>query len=235
MDEPDCIRISDVPTTQKPFEFRSKNGIHRPNSAILVAESKSNMVSASILVEQATQTPKKLALENVQQTAKDLAKDVIYYVCREKTLKPINRHAVTLRRTVDEVSQKHEIVFKSIVQKLLPLTTETLSETFLNVVEAMFSDSNYNWGRVVSVYAFGATLAKHFADNNINRELIDKIVDYLGVYVAKKMGKWILQQGGWDAFDSYFPEKASMENTLWRGLLYTFVGLGALATMVAAK
>ena len=109
---------------------------------------------------------------------------------------------MTLRRTVDEVSQKHEIVFNSIVKKLQPLTTDTLPQTFLNVVEEMFRDSNYNWGRIVSVYAFGATLAKHFAENNKNKEFLDKIAEYLGLYVSSKMGRWILQQGGWVSRDS---------------------------------
>merc|ERR1711976_557857 len=192
------------------------------------------MVSATISAEQGTQTPKKLAVENVQQTARELAYDIVYHVSNVKTQKPVNRHAITLRRTVNEVSQKHEIVFNSIVRKLEPLTPDTASQTFLNVVEEMFKDNHYNWGRVVSVYAFGAALAKHFAENN-KKDCMDLIAEFLAKYVSSKLGKWILQQGGWDAFDSYFPEKSSMENTLWRGLLYAFVGLGALATMVAAK
>jgi len=38
-----------------------------------------------------------------------------------------------------------------------------------------------------------------------------------------------------DAFVDYFPEPVNLENTVWKGLLYTMVGLGALATMVAVR
>lgn len=38
-----------------------------------------------------------------------------------------------------------------------------------------------------------------------------------------------------DVFEQFFQEKIEPENVLWNGLLYTFVGLGALATMAAVS
>ncbi len=38
-----------------------------------------------------------------------------------------------------------------------------------------------------------------------------------------------------ESFDRFFPEETSLEKNLWRGLLYTVFGLGALATMVAVR
>ena len=38
-----------------------------------------------------------------------------------------------------------------------------------------------------------------------------------------------------DAFDEYFPEQRNIEDSLWKGLVYTAVGLGALAMVVAAR
>jgi hypothetical protein len=40
-----------------------------------------------------------------------------------------------------------------------------------------------------------------------------------------------------DAFCDYFPEKVTLEDKMWRGLVYTAFGLGAgaLATFMAAK
>jgi len=38
-----------------------------------------------------------------------------------------------------------------------------------------------------------------------------------------------------EVFEQFFPEKIEPENVLWNGLLYTFVGLGALATMAAVS
>lgn len=37
------------------------------------------------------------------------------------------------------------------------------------------------------------------------------------------------------SFDAYFPEQRSLEDKIWRGLLFTALGLGTLATMLAVK
>jgi len=38
-----------------------------------------------------------------------------------------------------------------------------------------------------------------------------------------------------DAMDQFFSDREDPEGALWHGLLYTFVGLGALATMAAVR
>lgn len=38
-----------------------------------------------------------------------------------------------------------------------------------------------------------------------------------------------------DAFDDYFPKQNSYEDTIWKGLVITALGLGALATVVAVR
>lgn len=38
-----------------------------------------------------------------------------------------------------------------------------------------------------------------------------------------------------DAFDEHFPEQLNIENAVWKGLLVTAFGLGALATIAAVR
>lgn len=38
-----------------------------------------------------------------------------------------------------------------------------------------------------------------------------------------------------EAFASYFPDQGDIEDTMWKGLLFTAVGLGALASVVAIR
>jgi len=58
-----------------------------------------------------------------------------------------------------------------------------------------------------------------------------RLQDYPRHAFLKAMSVFFLQ----NAFDDYFPEVANIEGTLWRGLLYTVIGLGALATMAAVR
>nr|AMT84566.1 Bcl-xL protein [Urechis unicinctus] len=234
MDVTDSVIVPERFSLQKNNNYSQRNGFTTTDRPILKAESKSKMVSITTNLEQSTQTPKSLNVDNVKQVAKELAVDIVNYVSGHKHSKPVNQHAITLRRTVDELSEKHEIVFNSIVKKLQPLTRDTAVQTFFNVMDEMFRDCSYNWGRVVSVYAFGGRLAKHFVDIKAT-DFVEKVAECLGTFVAEKLSKWIHQQGGWDAFDAYFPERSSMETVIWKSLVMTAFGLGALATMVAVR
>lgn len=139
---------------------------------------------------------KMVSLEKVKEIGELLAFDNVYHISGFKKCKPVNKYAVTLRRTVTEVSEKHAIVFNSMVKKLGPLTQETLPQVFLNVVEEMFRDCQYNWGRVVSVFAFASVLARHFHQKG-HDDMVEETAEFLGKYVANQLGPWIAQQGGW--------------------------------------
>jgi len=38
-----------------------------------------------------------------------------------------------------------------------------------------------------------------------------------------------------DAFVEYFPDQGEFEEKVWKGVLFTAIGLGALATVVASR
>lgn len=72
-----------------------------------------------------------------------------------------------------------------------------MESVFLNVVNEIFKDKQYNWGRIVSVYAFGGRLAQYAVENNICDSDIEFIGDFVGRFVADKLGWWIEVNGGW--------------------------------------
>ena len=131
----------------------------------------------------------------IRRIAKELAVDIVYYVSNYKKLEASSKHAKTLRRTVDELLDRHSILFTGMVKKL-DVSSSNGKRTFKNVADEMFSDKSYNWGRVVSVYAFGGRLAKYCAERHMY-EYIDKIAEFLGDYVAENIAEWIHKQGGW--------------------------------------
>jgi len=61
------------------------------------------------------------------------------------------------------------------------------------------------------------------------------IAECAGDYVADHLSCWVNNQGGWNVMDQFFADRDDPEGALWHGLLYTFVGLGALATMAAVR
>ena len=169
--------------------------------------------------------------KTVELTAKDLAQDIVHYFSGHKKRKAPSIHAKTLRRTVTEMSQKHDILYRGMMVKL-EISKDNAISVFKNVADEIFKDRQYNWGRIVSVYTFGARIGKHLHDTD--KDYVSYFAEVLGCYVSTCLGTWIHNQGGWDAFDSFFPEEKNYEDSLFKGLCVAAVGLGALATVAFA-
>ncbi|KAI8777381.1 bcl-2-related protein A1-like [Biomphalaria glabrata] len=201
----------------------------------------------SQVTEESTQTISNSPLEQVRRDAEFMAEDVVLNFVEESPKKAPNRYCKTLRRTVKELSDRHDLVFKGMVNRL-KLDENNAFQTFVIVADEIFEDGHVNWGRIVAVYTFAARVAKYYSDT-VSKCEIDKVSDpmvktksqqkkialFVGKYVANKLGKWILDHGGWDAFVEYFPDQGEFEEKMWKGVLFTAIGLGALATVVASR
>ncbi|ESO88195.1 hypothetical protein LOTGIDRAFT_234736 [Lottia gigantea] len=186
-------------------------------------------------VDECTQTPGSSSpLEQVRRDAEVIANDVVLTFGADETKKATNKYCKTMRRTVKEISERHDISFKGMVNKLKVEESGRTFETFVNVADEIFDDGQINWGRIVAVYAFAARLANYCRQKDLN-DCPEKVSLYAGKYVGSKLGKWILDHGGWDAFVEFFPDHGEFEEKVWKGLLFTAVGLGALATVVASR
>ncbi|XP_005089109.1 apoptosis regulator Bcl-2 [Aplysia californica] len=197
------------------------------------------------VTDESTQTFSNSPLDQVRREAEFMAKDVVVNFNVASPSRAPNRYCKTLRRTVKELSDRHNLVFKGMVNRLKPEDESSLFSTFVIVADEIFDDGQVNWGRIVAVYAFAARLALYYIDNNSSssdsvndKRLVsyqEKIALFVGKYVASKLGKWILDHGGWDAFVEYFPDQGEFEEKIWKGVLFTAIGLGALATVVASR
>src|SRR6218665_193981 len=134
----------------------------------------------------------------VQKNAIEIADDVVLYMVGTQsisTIRPPNSYAKTMRRTVKDVSQKHEKVFNGMARKL-GFTNQVVTTVLGSVLDEVFSDGQYNWGRLVMVYAFAGWMARHCALNDMH-EYVQRIAHTAGLYVANKLASWIENNGGW--------------------------------------
>jgi len=243
--EPEMDCIDGCLPYEKFHNNNNINGMARPNHIELettTADRIKNTTSMHVnglncisTSSQTTQSPDEVP-EEIFEIAKSLADDLVHYVANNnssKNLKSPSSYSRTMRRTVDELLEKHDILFKGMVAKL-NVTGDNVQVTFVNVADEIFQDRQFNWGRIVAVYAFAGRLARHCVEKDLP-DRIDQISEFLGSYVGNRLGVWIHQHGGWTVFNDYFPEKNGFENKIWKGLLVTAMGLGALATMVAAR
>jgi len=102
----------------------------------------------------------------------------------------------------------------SIVRRL-EVTPDNIVLSFTNVVDGMFADSQYNWGRIVTVYAFAGWLARYCCCGGTcdassackvsghDRESARRIAACAGDYVALRLSSWVQKQGGWVSWCSF--------------------------------
>ena len=151
------------------------------------------------------------------------AKDIVLYVIGEQS-----RLKKGLRLAVDHVIHKHRITFKVTVKRL-PGTGRSLDATFLSTANEMFRDNACSWGRIITLYIFGACLAKIYEEEGLPVDLM-RFAQTMDLFVTIKWGSWIEQNGSFENMEAQFPEPT--EDRVWRGLWITAaVGLTTLVIL----
>jgi len=177
--------------------------------------------------------------DRVDKIARSLAEDIVQCaVIRKKGGKmptSPDKYCSTMRRTVSEISARHEILFKGMMSRLT-ITPETCQRAYRNIADEIFVDGSRNWGRIVTLYAFGACLAQYWVDKQMESHT-GVIAEVVADYVEQNLNDWILKQTDhWDAFVEYFPEPTKLEDKMRKGLMWTAAfGLGALGILAAVR
>jgi hypothetical protein len=75
-------------------------------------------------------------------------------------------------------------------------------ELLYQLVDELFIDEIYNWGRIINLFAMSIELSEHAKRHNL-MDIYNEIPDML-VYALKKADNLIGTQGGWNAFTCMF-------------------------------
>ncbi|XP_029440225.1 apoptosis regulator BAX-like isoform X2 [Rhinatrema bivittatum] len=103
-----------------------------------------------------------------------------------------------LRRIGDELDGNMEL------QRMISqVGTDSPQKVFFQVAAEMFSDGNFNWGRVVALFYFACKLVLKALLAKIP-DLIRTIISWTMEYLQDHLLQWIREQGGWEGLLSYF-------------------------------
>ena len=136
----------------------------------------------------------------MEMVSNELAHDIIFYVCGARQGKAPSKHAGTLRRTVSDMLDRHCVVYNGMMAKL-DVSENSAKTVFTNVVDEIFRDGQFNWGRLVSVFAFGSRIGMKLYSYSKNS--VEEFANFLGKFVAEKFGRWIQSHGGWVRFQHF--------------------------------
>lgn len=140
--------------------------------------------------------------------------------CRHKAMK-------TMQKVVNELLQKHEIVFKGMLKRLDMDHKDDRMSFVKDVAESTFSDGTTNWGRIATLIAFGAVLSTHLKGAG-RPECMDAVADQISSYLAIQKYEWLINNNTWYGFVDFFHVEDS-ESAVRCALMAVagFAGIGA--------
>uniref|UniRef100_F6YGW2 Apoptosis regulator BAX n=1 Tax=Equus caballus TaxID=9796 RepID=F6YGW2_HORSE len=103
-----------------------------------------------------------------------------------------------LKRIGDELDSNMELQ-----RMIAAVDTDSPREVFFRVAAEMFSDGNFNWGRVVALFYFASKLVLKALCTKVP-ELIRTIMGWTLDFLRERLLGWIQDQGGWDGLLSDF-------------------------------
>lgn len=133
-----------------------------------------------------------------ETVARTVGVDVVKYMAIKGENSPPtpNVYAETMRRLVTEITAKHGETFQDLMKDLY-IDEINGFQTLQYVANELFHhDGKQNWGRIVVLYAFGSWVARDSYKQG-HGELAQAIGEFLGIYVARNLGTWIEENGGW--------------------------------------
>ncbi|XP_027473794.1 apoptosis regulator BAX isoform X2 [Zalophus californianus] len=96
-----------------------------------------------------------------------------------------------LKRIGDELDSNMELQ-----RMIAAVDTDSPREVFFRVAADMFSDGNFNWGRVVALFYFASKLVLKALCTKVP-ELIRTIMGWTLDFLRERLLGWIQDQGGW--------------------------------------
>ena len=125
-----------------------------------------------------------------------LAFDIIYYNLGKRSASQNDDDVVRcLRQCVTQMLENHSIIFNRIISRIDLDQNTDFQKGFYVVSEELFQ-GQVSWGRIVSLFAYGARLAQHCVENDMSNMVID-VVSSLSHVAVDKLTPFLKDHGGW--------------------------------------
>uniref|UniRef100_A0A2K6EKG1 Bcl-2-related protein A1 n=2 Tax=Propithecus coquereli TaxID=379532 RepID=A0A2K6EKG1_PROCO len=130
-----------------------------------------------------------------------LVQDYLQYVLRvpqpgsgpSKTSRVLQNIAFSVQNEVEKN-------LKACLDNVNVASIDAARTIFNQVMEKEFEDGIVNWGRIVTVFAFGGILIKKLLREQIALDVdtYKEISYFIAEFITNNAGEWIRQNGGWE-------------------------------------
>lgn len=143
-----------------------------------------NLVSTDPVCKMAIETAQVMFLDDSPETNSSPVIRLITYL----TKRMLNEHQRTLTVMLRDVDSR----------------IDSIRKTVYSIANVVFEDGCVNWGRIISIYAFGLGWSRCLRAQK-NEHLILELADSVGVFIGLRLNQWIVGVGGWDMLLTRMP------------------------------
>ncbi|CAF1154549.1 unnamed protein product [Didymodactylos carnosus] len=180
------------------------------------------------------------------QVLKSIQKEAIHIASYLSSCSPlyssanskISHHCQLMSRHVERLKYRHEILFTGLARKfdlecqqIATTTTHTnltISNVFcqklLHMYNYLFADKQITWGRIITLYSFAQFLIQRIQKQDA--EQAQRIGLLTGQYVASRLAKWIMNNGGWESLENFTDDADKMNDTYHTLFAFAITCLG---------
>lgn len=129
-----------------------------------------------------------------------LAEHYLQYVLQVPAFESAPSQAFrVLQRVAFSVQKEVEKNLKSYLDDFHVESIDTARIIFNQVMEKEFEDGIINWGRIVTIFAFGGVLLKKLPQEQIALDVgaYKQVSSFVAEFIMNNTGEWIRQNGGW--------------------------------------
>ena len=93
------------------------------------------------------------------------------------------------------------------------LTYANIKEMYDEIVNNLFYDNKYHWGRLIALFVFsGELVCKYY--HEVGNRLREYIINWTSTYIQIKCKPWIDENNGWDGFLVTFKDELNRRDEL---------------------
>ncbi|XP_046893666.1 induced myeloid leukemia cell differentiation protein Mcl-1b [Hypomesus transpacificus] len=136
----------------------------------------------------------------------------------------------TMKRVVEDVIEKHQLAYKGMISKLSLDDRGDDMSVITSVAKNIFSDGTTNWGRIVSLVAFGSVVCQYQKKNG-RENCVELVGQEISNYLLGDQRDWLISNNSWEGFVEFF-RIADPESTV-RNTLMAFAGVAGIGATLA--
>lgn len=141
-----------------------------------------------------------------------------------------SKYFSTMKRVVEDVIEKHRIAYNGMISKLALDSRGDDMSFITSVAKSIFNDGKSNWGRIVSLVAFGGVVCQHLK-NKGQEHCVELVGNEISSFLLCDQRQWLVNNNSWEGFVEFF-RIADTETTV-RNTLMAFAGVAGIGATLA--